>query len=48
MEAKVVGVAVKAFVKLDGGAAQPVYVPAAPAGVSAATKIVKTKTPEAS
>ena len=38
IELKVVGVAVKDFVKLDGGAAQPGYVDAAIAGVSHPTQ----------
>jgi hypothetical protein len=43
IELKVVGVAVKAFTKLDGGAAQPEYVPAAMAEVSNVGKNAKRK-----
>jgi hypothetical protein len=48
IELKVVGVAVKAFTKLDGGAAQPEYVPAAVAefanvGKKAQRKILQCK-----
>jgi hypothetical protein len=46
IELKVVGVAVNAFTKLDGGTAQPEYVPAALAEVSNVGKSAKTKTPK--
>jgi hypothetical protein len=44
LELKVVGVAVKDFTKLDGGAAQPEYGPAAVAGVSNVEIHAKRKT----
>jgi hypothetical protein len=45
IELKVVGVAVKAFTKVEGGAAQPEYVPDAVAEVSNAGKNAKRKMP---
>jgi hypothetical protein len=45
IELKVVGLAVKAFTKVEGGAAQPGYVPAAVAEVSNAGKNARRKMP---